>query len=142
MYEISNAQDQLALLRLIMDNTWVAIQQQANAQQPPKKAKPAIKAKTPAKPVKGSYSPPPKPFPQPTASSASQKQPVNQPQTPLKKNTPQNQQGLSTSERMSSSGAPKQLPYNVLSPVNHNHSEREWQELAKQARGETPVKPL
>ena len=63
MYEISNAQDQLALLRLIMDNTWVAIQQQANAQQPPKKAKPAIKAKAPAKPVKGPYSPPPKPFP-------------------------------------------------------------------------------
>lgn len=48
----------------------------------------------------------------------------------------------SPTERMSSSGAPKQLLYNVVSPVNHNHSEREWQELAKQARGETPVKPL
>jgi hypothetical protein len=32
MFEVTNAQDQLALLRLIIDNTWTAIKQQADAE--------------------------------------------------------------------------------------------------------------
>ncbi|MBU3641647.1 hypothetical protein [Polynucleobacter sp. Fuers-14] len=32
MYEIANAEDQLGLLRVIMNNTWSAISQQASAQ--------------------------------------------------------------------------------------------------------------
>ena len=65
--EIANAQEQLELLRLIIDNTWTAIKQQADAQArqqatkprttKPKAAKQAIRIPTPPKP---------KPIPKPT----------------------------------------------------------------------------
>ena len=48
MMEIANAQDQLDLLRLIIDNTWSAIRQQANAQAKHQASKAAVpKAKAP-----------------------------------------------------------------------------------------------
>ncbi len=78
--EITNAQDQLDLLRVIIDNTWTAIKQQAdvqakqNAVQPvrPPKAK-AIK--------KAPYAAPPKPLPKPKQQVAQPKlaKPVNHP---------------------------------------------------------------
>ncbi len=70
--EITNAQDQLDLLRVIIDNTWTAIKQQAdsqarqNAAQPPK----APKSKSIKK---GPYAPPPKPLPKPTQQVAQPK---------------------------------------------------------------------
>ena len=47
MYEIANAEDQLGLLRVIMNNTWSAISQQASAQAKQKAAQ-ASKPKTKA----------------------------------------------------------------------------------------------
>lgn len=47
MYEIANAEDQLGLLRIIMNNTWSAISQQASAHEKQKAAqasKPKSKA--------------------------------------------------------------------------------------------------
>lgn len=50
IYEFTNAEEQLALLRLIIDNTWSAIQTQANQQKAQRvaqasKAKPKAQAK-------------------------------------------------------------------------------------------------
>ena len=64
--EIANAQDQLGLLRLIIDNTWSAIRQQAeiqSKQQASKTSTPKPKAIKP--PKRPPYAPPPKPLPKP-----------------------------------------------------------------------------
>lgn len=51
MYEIANAEDQLGLLRIIMNNTWSAISQQASAQAKQKAAQASKpKAKAPKAP--------------------------------------------------------------------------------------------
>ncbi|QWD66024.1 hypothetical protein [Polynucleobacter sp. MWH-Aus1W21] len=51
MYEIANAEDQLGLLRVIMNNTWSAISQQASAQAKQKVAQASKpKAKAPKAP--------------------------------------------------------------------------------------------
>lgn len=73
MNEVTNAEDQLALLRLIIDNTWTAIRQEAAAQArqkaSSKAAKPratrqvAIKAPVP-KPAKTLAIKPSQPLPQ------------------------------------------------------------------------------
>jgi hypothetical protein len=59
IYEFTNAEDQLALLRLIIDNTWSAIQTQANqqkahriAQAAKAKPKPQAKPKLAPRPIK------------------------------------------------------------------------------------------
>jgi hypothetical protein len=50
--EITNAQDRLELLRLIMDNTWTAIAQQDKAEAAKNQASKSVKAlKKPAKPM-------------------------------------------------------------------------------------------
>ena len=77
--EITNAQDQLDLLRVIIDNTWTAIKQQADVQarqnaaqsEKPPKAKPIKKAP---------YAAPPKPLPKPKQQVVQPKlgKPVNQ----------------------------------------------------------------
>jgi len=71
MYEIANAEDQLGLLRIIMNNTWSAISQQASAQAKQKAAeasKPKAKAPKAPKPkaVKLPQRPTPSPIPQQT----------------------------------------------------------------------------
>jgi hypothetical protein len=47
IFEITNAQDQLALLRIIIDNTWAAIKQQAEAEAKRKATKKPSKPKAP-----------------------------------------------------------------------------------------------
>lgn len=71
MYEIANAEDQLGLLRIIMNNTWSAISQQASTQAKQKAAevsKPKAKASKAPKPkaVKVPQIPMPSPTPQQT----------------------------------------------------------------------------
>ncbi len=74
--EFSNAQDQLALVRLIFDNTWAALAQQAEEQRraktlakPPKKSKRISKPKIPAPPKPK----PPKPIAKPTVKAEPQR---------------------------------------------------------------------
>ncbi len=69
MYEIANAEDQLGLLRIIMNNTWSAISQQASTQAKQKAAEASKpKAKPPKAPkpkaVKLPQRPTPSPVPQ------------------------------------------------------------------------------
>ena len=71
IYEITNPEDQLALLKMIMDNTWAAISRQPRAKAPIAKAAPAaplkraINTKAITKPKKAPYAAAPKPLPKP-----------------------------------------------------------------------------
>lgn len=135
--EITNAQDQLALLRTIIDNTWGAIKQQADAearQTSAKKMSPNQGPK-PAAPKKGPHAPAPKPLPtpkpiRPQAQQNKNLQPLSQPEDKV----------MGKGKLMPSS--PKPLSGNIISPINHNRSEKERQEMARMARGEEPWKPL
>lgn len=77
--EITNAQDQLDLLRTIIDNTWTAIKQQADVQAKQKAVQPA-KPSTARLVKKAPYAAPPKPLPKPKQQVAQPKlgKPVNQ----------------------------------------------------------------
>lgn len=80
--EITNAEDQLNLLRVIFNNTWGAIEQEANVQARQKAAqanKP--KAKGVKAPKRAPYAPVPKPLPRPVIQqpAPSQKQLVVSP---------------------------------------------------------------
>ena len=71
--EIADAQEQLALLRLIIDNTWTAIKQQADLQARQQAAKPPItKPKAPKQAIRIPTPPKPKPLPNPTVTAQQQ----------------------------------------------------------------------
>ena len=81
MMEIANAQDQLDLLRLIIDNTWSAIRQQANAQAKQQASKAsASTAKAPKQAKRPPYAAAPKPLPKPKPMQQAKQQQVNQAQ--------------------------------------------------------------
>lgn len=123
--EITSAQDQLELLRTIIDNTWSAIKQRADAQakQVIVKKQTASKGAKPVGLKKAPYAAAPKPLPKP-------------------KTLPPQQQPSPIPKPPAMSGAPKDLTRNIISPINNNRSEKEKQELLKIARGEMPWKPL
>ena len=78
--EITNAQDQLDLLRVIIDNTWGAIKQQADIEARQRASK-AVKTKPQAvkAPKKAPYAPQPKPLPRPPQQLAQPKQVTSKP---------------------------------------------------------------
>ena len=81
MMEIANAQDQLDLLRLIIDNTWSAIRQQANAQAKQQASKASVpKAKAPKQAKRPPYAAVPKPLPKPNPIQHDKQQQPNQAQ--------------------------------------------------------------
>ena len=65
--EVTNPEEQLGLLRVIIDNTWSAIKQQADAQARQKSSQPASKpkVKTLKPPKQAPYASMPKPLPKP-----------------------------------------------------------------------------
>ena len=64
--EITNADDQLDLLRVIIDNTWSAIRKEAEVEARQRAAQASRpKVKTIKAPQKPPYAPPPKPLPKP-----------------------------------------------------------------------------
>lgn len=122
MYEIANAEDQLGLLRVIMNNTWSAISQQASTQAKQKAAeasKPKAKAPKPPKPkaVK---------LPQRVISA-----PVAKPMQPL-------QQKITKPVAQSKTIAPSQPK---TQPTITTRSPEELKMFQAYLRGETP-KPL
>ena len=76
MNEVTNAEDQLALLRLIIDNTWTAIKQQADAQ-----AKQKANKKIPKPRSARLATAKPAPLPKPIAKQAPVKPPSTTPAT-------------------------------------------------------------
>jgi hypothetical protein len=67
--EVTNPEEQLGLLRVIIDNTWSAIKQQADTEARQKVAQPGpkSKAKSPKAPKPAPYAAMPKPLPKPKA---------------------------------------------------------------------------
>jgi hypothetical protein len=80
--EVTNPEEQLGLLRVIIDNTWSAIKQQADTEARQRAAKP-VKAKPQAvkAPKKPPYAPQPKPLPRPPQQLAQPKQVAPKPVT-------------------------------------------------------------
>lgn len=83
MHEIASAEEQMALLKLIMDKTWEALTAQQRQQASQAKAKAIPKPKTPAKPkaTKAPYAPPPKPLPKPQQKPLAKPAPQSNPPT-------------------------------------------------------------
>ena len=80
--EVTNPEEQLGLLRVIIDNTWSAIKQQADTEARQRAAK-AVKTKPQAvkAPKKPPYAPQPKALPRPTQQLAQPKQVAPKPAT-------------------------------------------------------------
>lgn len=78
--EITNAQDKLDLLRVIIDNTWSAIRKEAEVEAQKRAAKP-LKAKSQVvrTPKRLPYVPPPKVLPKPPQQLAKSKQALPKP---------------------------------------------------------------
>ena len=149
MYEITNPEDQLALLKLITDNTWRAINQQTK--QAPALPRPdsfsipkviSNKSKAPVKLKKAPYAKAPKALsqPKPTPPTAQQ----------IKIQQHKNQQDYAHAvQRTLAKNPPTPMPKslqpisgNIISPIDSTRSDSDKQELIKQARGQSPVKPL
>lgn len=130
--EITNAQDQLELLRAIIDNTWTSIKQQADTQARQASTKKlAVSKKVKLAPIqKAPYAAPPKPLPKP------------KPLTPIPQTIVSQPDNKSLPKSKPMSGIPKEIPANNPSSIDRNRSEREKQEIIKMARGETPWRPL
>ena len=91
LFEFTNAEEQLALLRTIIDNTWRAIEQQAQQQ---RQAASETKTKTASKPRKGKGSKEAKSITPPRSRSA----PPPSPAQPVK-NLPTNTKPISPPQR-------------------------------------------
>lgn len=76
--EVTNPEEQLGLLRVIIDNTWSAIKQQADTQARQKAAQPLPKAKVKT-PKSAPYAAKPNPLPKPKAIYQAKTQPKHQP---------------------------------------------------------------
>lgn len=150
MGEIVTADDKLELAQLIFNNTFKQltavphVPTKPNQYALPKKAAiPAPVQKPKAKaPKRAPMAAPPKPLPKP--------KPIALSATQIKNKQLKNQQAYaqavkSTLDKDNAVKVPKSLqplPSNIISPVNHNRSERDKQEVIKQARGETLWRPL
>ena len=112
IYEITNPEDQLALLRMIMDNTWAAISRELETKAPIAKVTPVtpsrntIKPKVILKPKKAPYAAAPKQLPKPKPVTPSPSEVKTQQQKTLPK---------APTKPMPKSLQP--LPTNIISPI-------------------------
>lgn len=76
--EVTNPEEQLGLLRIIIDNTWSAIKQQADAHARQKASQPIAKpkAKAPKPPKQAPHAPKPQPLSKPKPLYPAKPQPV------------------------------------------------------------------
>jgi hypothetical protein len=131
--EVTNPEEQLGLLRVIIDNTWSAIKQQADAQARQKASQPASKPKVKtSKPAKQApYASKPKPLPKPKPLYPAKPQPAMK-STIGKAVYKQPQANI---------GAPKPLTNNHLNQASASLSNLEKDEVLNLPRGMLP-KPL
>ena len=135
--EVTNPEEHLGLLRVIIDNTWSAIKQQADTQARHKAAQPSpkSKAKVPKAPKPAPYAAMPEPLPK-----AKPLYPTN-PQT--KAQPMATQAHKFTHKQMSpNAGAPKPLNTKALSPADNLKANKEKDELINLSYGTLPRKTL
>lgn len=122
IYEITNPEDQLALLKMIMDNTWAAISRQPRTKAPIATVTPvaplkrAINTKAITKPKKAPHAAAPKQLPKP--------KPLPQTPTQIKHQQLKSQQDYAQEVKKTfdknSTKMPKSLqplPGNIISPI-------------------------
>lgn len=130
--EVTNPEEQLGLLKVIIDNTWTAIKQQADAHakqkalEPPTKARPKVQ-----KPPKLPHVPKPQQLPKPKALNQIKPQPEMK--STIGKAIYKPPQG--------SNGAPKQAPNYLSSQSNTPLSNLDKDEMLNLPKGVLP-KPL
>ena len=131
--EVTNPEEQLGLLRVIIDNTWSAIKQQADthARQKATQPTPKPKAKSLKTPKPASYAAMPKQLPKPKALY-----PSNSQQKPQSTSNPVNRQSHNPAQ---SNMGTQRLPINNL-PTNSIPSltNNEKDELINIPRGALP----
>ena len=135
--EVTNPEEQLGLLRVIIDNTWSAIKQQADTQARHKAAQPSpkSKAKAPKLPKPAPYAAMPKPLPKPKPLYPTNPQTKVQPMA--------TQAHKFTHKQMSpNAGAPKPLNNKALSPADTLKANKEKDELINLSYGALPRKTL
>jgi hypothetical protein len=133
--EVTNPEEQLGLLRVIIDNTWSAIKQQADAQARQKVAQPAPKSK-----AKSSKAPKPAPY------AAMPKQ-LPKPKQLYKTNTQTKAQPMATQAHKlshkqvsSSNGAPNPVNNKVLGPADTLKADKDKDDLISLSYGALPRK--
>jgi hypothetical protein len=135
--EVTNPEEQLGLLRVIIDNTWSAIKQQADTQARHQAAQPTAKpkAKSPKAPKPAPYAAMPKQLPKP--------KPLYKTNTQTKAQ-PMATQALKFSHKQvpSSNGASNPVNNKVLSPADTLKADKEKDDLINLAYGALPRKPL
>ncbi len=135
--EVTNPEEQLGLLRIIIDNTWSAIKQQADTQARQRVAQPAPKSKTksPKAPKPAPYAAMPKQLPKPKPLYKTNTQTKAQPvATQAHK--------LSHKQAPSNNGAPNPVNNKVLSPADTLKVDKEKDDLINLSYGALPRKPL
>ena len=131
IYEITNPEDQLALLKMIMDNTWAAISRQPKTKAPVSKAAPAaplrkvIKTKAIPKPKKAPYAAAPKPLPKPKPLTPSPIQVKNQQQKSQQEYAKAVQKTLAKAPVKPMPKSLQPLPGNIISPIGGGDPELE-----------------
>jgi hypothetical protein len=135
--EVTNAEEQLGLLRLIIDNTWGAIKQQADTQARQKAAQPApkSKAKSPKSPKPAPYAAIPKQLPKPKPLYKTNTQTKAQPMATQTHK-------LSHKQATSNTGAPNPVNNKVLSPADTLKVDKEKDDLINLSYGALPRKTL
>ena len=135
--EVTNPEEQLGLLRVIIDNTWSAIKQQADVQARQKAAKavPKPKVKAPKIPKLVPYAAMPKPLPNPRL----QYKTYTQTKAP-----PMATQAHNFSYKQVPSNNVSSNPANnkVLSPVDTLKANKDKDELTNLSHEALPRKPL
>jgi outer membrane biosynthesis protein TonB len=135
--EITNPEEQLGLLRVIIDNTWSAIKQQADTQARHQAAQPTAKpkAKTPKAPKPAPYAAVPKQLPKPKPLYKTNTQTKAQPMATQAHK-------LSHKQVSSNNGAPNPINNKVLSPADTLKADKEKDDLINLSYGALPRKTL
>ena len=122
IYEITNPEDQLALLKMIMDNTWAAISRQPKTMTPMAKAAPEVslrkpvKTKATPKPKKAPYAAAPKPLPKPKHLAQTPTQ-IHHQQLKTKQDYAQEVKKTFDKDAVKMPKSLQPLPGNIISPI-------------------------
>jgi len=135
--EVTNPEEQLGLLRVIIDNTWSAIKQQADTQARQKAAQtaPKSKAKSPKalKPAPSAAIPKPLPKPRPLYKTNAQTKAQPMATQAYK---------LSHKQAPSNNGTPNTINNKVVSPADTLKVDKEKDDLINLSYGALPRKTL
>lgn len=162
--EFASAEEQLGLLRIIIDNTWTAINQQADAQarattsQKLHKPKASPRKTTTSKPVSIRTPKSPSPITQIKTKASASKQSSVHHQKPTAKSTKQQtlQHQLSKEPHNANaiSNPPQRIypqtptattvstPVTPIEPLNNSYEERDMDELVMHSRARNPFKTV